>query len=113
MLPVRWVKQPSLKALRHVSSIGVSTEDRQLKTCCWLQGLSSKDFVTELGYLGCEEIFHRDNICLLQRPHSNLSVADLVASEEQQAGSALVNGLSSDDEWGHSSPDNGAPPSQT
>ena len=82
------------------------------KICCWPQGLSSKDFVTELGYLGCEEIIHRDNICLLQRPHSNPSEA-LVASGGQQGGSALINGLWSDDERGHSSPDNGTPPSHT
>ena len=82
------------------------------KVCCWLQGLSSKDFVTELGYLGCEEIFHRDNICLLQRPHSNLSEANLVASGQQQPSSDLVNGRSND-ERGCSSPDNGTPPSQT
>ncbi len=31
------------------------------------QGVSSKDFVAQLGYLGSEEIVHRDNICLLSR----------------------------------------------
>ena len=87
-------------------------DDRQIDICCWLQGMSSKDFVTELGYLGCEEIFHRDNICLLQRPHSHLSEANLIAAGEQQADTALVNGLSSGDDRGHSSPDNGTPPSQ-
>ena len=81
--------------------------------CRRLQGLSSKDFVTELGYLSCEEIFHRDNICLLQRPHSSLSEANLVAAGEQQADTALVNGLSPSNDRGHSSPDNGTPPSQT
>lgn len=101
-------------SLRHVSEVLISPKmTGNFSTCCRLQGLSSKDFVTELGYLGCEEIFHRDNICLLQRPHSNPSEANLAASGEQQADSALVNGLSSDDERGRSSPDNGTPSSQT
>lgn len=36
--------------------------------------MASEDFVNELCYLGCEEIGHRGNICLLQQPHSRLSV---------------------------------------
>ena len=36
--------------------------------------MTFKDFVNELGYLGCEEIVHRGNTCLLQQPHSCLSV---------------------------------------
>ena len=67
------------------------------RVCGLLQGVSSKDFINELGYLGCEEIVHRDNICLLQRPHSNLSEANLGTSNgvsgAQQAGSAPPAGL--------------------
>lgn len=54
---------------------------------CWLQGLNSKDFATELGYLGCEEICHRDNICLLQRPHGSMSHPNLSASAGVQQSS--------------------------
>ena len=51
-----------------------------------LQGKSSKDFVTELGYLGEEDIVHRDNICLLsQRKYqANFSEANLNEHEDPQ-----------------------------
>ena len=69
--------------------------------------MSSKDFVNELGYLGCEEIVHRDNICLLQRPHSNLSEANLGASGSQQAGSTRPNGLAPEESKAQESSDGG------
>ncbi len=51
-----------------------------------LQGVSSKDFVSELGYLGSEEIVHRDNICLLsQQPQANFSEADLAPHGQPDA----------------------------
>lgn len=34
-------------------------------TATWLQGKSSKSFRDELGFVGSEEIIHRNNICLL------------------------------------------------
>ncbi len=55
-----------------------------------VQGKSSKEFVSELGYLGEEEIVHRDNICLLsqRRFQANFSEATLPeqggAGEEEQ-----------------------------
>ena len=54
-----------------------------------MQGKSSKDFVSELGYLGEEEIVHRDNICLLslRRVQANFSEANLpehAGAEEQE-----------------------------
>ena len=64
---------------------------------CWVQGVSSKDFVNELGYLGCEEIVHRDNICLLQRPHSSLSEANLGAWGGQPAAGVRPNGLATEE----------------
>ena len=78
------------------------------------QGVSSKDFINELGYLGCEEIVHRDNICLLQRPHSNLSEANLGASGgvsgAQQAGGARLNGLEGEESRGQEVSDRGMRP---
>ena len=65
--------------------------------------MSSKDFVHELGYLGCEEIVHRDNICLLQRPHSSLSDANLDISGAQPASSAPPNRDVSKQSNGHGS----------
>jgi hypothetical protein len=54
----------------------------------------SKDFVTELGYLGEEEIVHRDNICLLsqRRFQANLSDANLPehADAEEQEGACTL-----------------------
>ncbi len=51
-----------------------------------VQGKSSKDFVTELGYLGEEEIVHRDNICLLsqRRYQANFSEANLNEHEDAE-----------------------------
>ncbi|BDA41832.1 Glutamate 5-kinase at N-terminal half [Coccomyxa sp. Obi] len=51
-----------------------------------IKGKSSKDFVTELGYLGEEEIVHRDNICLLsqRRYQANFSEANLDEHEDAQ-----------------------------
>lgn len=80
---------------------------RRLKILSWAQGVSSKDFVNELGYLGCEEIVHRDNICLLQRPHSNLSEANLGGSMAQQAGGARPNGLAPEESAAQESSDRG------
>ncbi len=50
------------------------------------QGISSKDFVAELGYVGSEEIVHRDNICLLTPPPGNASDAALSAQDTPQPG---------------------------
>lgn len=69
--------------------------------------MSSKDFVNELGYLGCEEIVHRDNICLLQRPHSNLSEANLQDSGNSQSSRDQPNGLTSEGGGQHGSSDAG------
>ena len=78
-----------------------------MKCACWVQGVSSKDFVNELGYLGCEEIVHRDNICLLQRPHSNLSEANLKESGNSQSSRDQPNGLTSEEGGQHGSSDAG------
>ncbi len=72
-----------------------------------MQGVSSKDFVNELGYLGCEEIVHRDNVCLLQRPHSSLSEANLGASVAQQADQPRPNGLTPQESTAQESSDRG------
>ncbi len=72
-----------------------------------MQGVSSKNFVNELGYLGCEEIVHRDNICLLQRPHSSLSEANLGASGAQQPHQPRPNGLAPEESTAQESSDRG------
>ncbi len=72
-----------------------------------MQGVSSKDFVKELGYLGCEEIVHRDNICLLQRPSSNLSEANLKESDINQGSRDPLNGLNSEEDRQQSNSDAG------
>lgn len=61
-------------------------------TVVMAQGKSSKDFVTELGYLGEEEIVHRDNICLLsQRKYqANFSEANLNEHGDAQEQGAWI-----------------------
>lgn len=63
--------------------------------------------MNELGYLGCEEIVHRDNICLLQRPHSNLSEANLKESGNNQSSRDQPNGLTSEENRQHGRSDAG------
>jgi hypothetical protein len=70
--------QPSFYRVVSVAKI----EDRAMTHCAVLQGVSSKDFVHELGYLGSEEIVHRDNICLLSQRRANFSEPDLSARSE-------------------------------
>ena len=58
------------------------------------QGVSSKDFVQQLGYIGSEEIVHRDNICLLSRlPGSSTEALSRAASPAP--GAPLLAGLPS------------------
>jgi hypothetical protein len=73
---ITWSVQSAVKTNMPTSADKVP---KALKSCnilnaCWVQGASCKVFVSELGYLGCEEIVHRDNSCMMQRPHSCLSV---------------------------------------
>ena len=63
--------------------------------------------MNELGYLGCEEIVHRDNICLLQRPHSSLSEANLKEAGNNQSSREQPNGLTSEEDRQHGRSDAG------
>ena len=54
-----------------------------------VQGISSKDFVAELGYVGSEEIVHRDNICLLTPAPGNASDVALPMQDNPQSGKSV------------------------